>query len=129
MKIPKMNPVQKLSFIALNILASIILALEAINSLFKLDLNSWVMASLLIATSVWLMSQGGLKVIQKLTASTPQPRGLLHVFSFAIGLVLFFIAISSFPIIGNLVNMSRYAIPVSMVLFIAMLTSVVEIFV
>jgi len=128
-KFPKMNKTQGLSFIGINIVTFIMLGLEAMNTLFEFDWNQWLMSTLLILISVWLMSQGGMKAMQKLRSKTPQPSGLLHIVSSALGLLTFFIGVLSLPIIGNMLNFSRFAVYVSLVLFAAMVVAILEIFV
>jgi len=127
-RIPKMNKVQKLLFIALNLVAFGLLGVVAMNTILQFDWNGWLMALLSILTAAWLMVQGGLNVLINMKGRM-QPKAFLHVISFGIGFVLLFIGILSIPPIGNLVNMSRFAIPIAMVMFASMVFAALEIFI
>jgi len=127
--IPKMTGTQSISFILLNILAFLLMGATSLNTLLGLDWNEWLVSLVLLAASGWLMSQGGIKVMASLKSRSPKPEGILHVISFAVGLVVFFIGVTSLPFIGSLVNLSRFAIPVALVLSIGMIISIWEIFV
>jgi hypothetical protein len=127
-KMPKLDVKQKLILIAINIVAFVTILFNGGNTLFGWMWNPYLMSVLLVLASLWLVSQGGWKAIQKLSSSARHPEGLLHVISFGVGLVLLFIGIASLPFIGNMINISNYTVPVAIMLIAGAILSVLEMF-
>ncbi len=128
-KVPRMTKGQRMMFAVINFFAILVSGLVAINTLFDLDLSRWVMALLALSVSGWLMVQGGWKVLLKLSKRAPSPEGWVHVMSFAVGLVMLFVAFLSLPPVGTLMSLNTYSWAIALTMFIGMVMSIVEIFV
>lgn len=128
LKMPKLDVKQKLILILLNIVGFAMLLFTAGDMLLGWHWSLWLVSIAIVLVALWLMVQGGWKAITKFGSSAKHPEGILHVVSFAVGLVLLFIGIASFPPIGMLLNMQNYSVMVDIFYILAAILSILEMF-